>query len=201
MSTLPVLRRYFLDTEFYPADGHSHLISIGLVGEHDKGPGIYAIDRAFSAAACRHAWINTHVIAKLDDTTPRLTKKEMADAIIDYIQPAQRFEFWARNGSYDFYHLCQIFGDMGDLYARTKNERGAKYTDFRDIDEVRRAAGHVRLPKQPEEQAHIAINDARWDRDQFAEIERLAAVARARPKALFSAVINGIKATLKGPQL
>lgn len=197
----PSLRRYFLDTEFYPADGHSHLISLGLIGEHDKGPGLYAVDSAFNAAACKHEWINTHVVSKLDDAAPRMTKAQMADAIVAYVEPARRIEFWARNGSYDMYHLCQVFGDMGDLYRRMKEERGAKYTDFRDIDEVRRMAGNVRLPKQPETQTHVSINDARWDRDQFAETERLAAIARVRPAALWHAVLAGIKAAAKGPQL
>jgi hypothetical protein len=196
---METLRRYFIDTEFYPdADGHSHLISTGLIAEDDKGPGFYAIAAEFNAAACTHPWINEHVVAKLDPAALHLDRAQMADAIIDYITPADNIEFWARNGSYDFYHLCQNFNTMDGLLDRLAAERNVKRAYFRDINEVLRAAGNPKLPKAPVDTAHISIVDATWDRDRFPEIERLAALHQARPVQLIQTLKVGFRAWLQG---
>jgi hypothetical protein len=195
------LRRYFLDTEFYPdADGHSHVISIGLIEEKDKGRGFYAIASEFNEAACTNDWVNEHVVAKLRDHTPRLSRKEMAEELVAYIKPAEKIEFWARNGSYDFYHLCQTFKTMDGFFKRLNDDRGAKRVYFRDINEILRVAGNPKLPKAPDDTAHIAIVDATWDRDRFAEIERLAALNSARPLKLLETAVKGLRCWMRGPE-
>lgn len=174
-------RRYFLDTEFFQDESRdSRLISIGIIAEDDAGAGFYAISSAFNAkAAARVPWVRDHVLAKLDPKHPRLAPEAIADGVIDYIRAHPRIEFWARNGSFDFYQLCQIFArDDQPSSMLVMNERlrqkGCKDIDLRDIDEVRRIAGHPKMPKAPEAEQHISINDARWDRDQFPDYARIA---------------------------
>ena len=197
---METLRRYFIDTEFYPdADGHSHPISFGLIAQDDKGPGLYAIAAEFNKAACTHQWVNLHVIPKLDDKAPRLSRPQMADALTNYLNPAETIEFWARNGSYDFYHLCQIYGSMGHLFDRLDKQLGIKKVIFRDINELHRQAGNPDLPKPPDDLAHISIVDATWDRDLFRELERRAALHSVRPAQIARTITTGIRAWLKGP--
>ncbi len=194
------LRRYFLDTEFYPdADGHSHPISYGLIAEHDRGSGFYAIAAEFNKAACTNAWINEHVVAKLDDNVPCLARPQMVDGLTAYMQPAKTMEFWARNGSYDFYHLCQTYGSMGLLLDRLKKEHGVEKVVFRDMNELHRQAGWPKLPKAPDDMAHISIVDATWDRDLFPELQRLAALHSVRPSQIIRTIGTGLRAWLKGP--
>ncbi len=169
------LRRYFLDTEFFQTpELDSRLISLGVIAEDDAGTGLYEISSAFNEQAAAHTpWIKTHVLDRLDPAKVRITPAEIADRVVDYIQPAKRIEFWASQGSYDFYQLCQVFACAGAPSAmhvmRTRlATKGVERIAFREYNELKKLAGDPSgLPKIPDALAHVCINDARWDRDEF----------------------------------
>lgn len=177
------LRRFSLDTEFYPHTDmlprllhklglaaapvvDSRLISLGIVDvDQPEDTGFYGISTQFNRRVAAHdAWIGEHVLSKLDRNGPWMSRADLLAGMMAYIPkadaPDQTIEFWALNGSYDNYHLCQLFGDMGRLYDRMKEEKGYAKAIFRDLHELRRVAGVVELPAQPLETLHCAIDDA-----------------------------------------
>ena len=176
-------RRLSLDTEFHPHTAllprllhkagiapapvvDSRLISLGVVDvDLPTDTGFYGISTHFNKrVAAFDAWIAEHVLTKLDADGPWMSRKDIRDQLMAYIPPAedskQMLEFWALNGAYDTYHLCQLFGDMGVLYREIKEEKGYAKVLFRDVLELRRAAGFPELPLQPLDTLHCAIDDA-----------------------------------------
>ncbi len=160
---------YFHDSEFVDASAPFAIdfISIGIV-PLDGGPDYYGISSEFNqiAAAQTNPWLKDNVLAKLPLASGRKTVKAIAADILAFLRPAREIELWAKNGAYDAYGFCQIFGGMNAMRAALK-ERGIDKVTFRDIDELRRAAGDPRLPGEPAATAHIAIEDARWDRSLY----------------------------------
>ena len=92
---------------------------------------------------------------------------EIRAALMNFFEPAFEQEFWAKNGCYDHYILCRVFGGMGRFRDIMKAEKGTERITFRDTNEVRRQRPNISLPMQPEREKHIAINDARYEREIY----------------------------------
>ncbi len=175
----PAIRRYFFDTEFNDAIGQFEVdfISIGIVDE--KGGEYYGISNEFNlAAASSREWIKENVIDKLDDPSTWKNIEEIRQGVLDMIEPADTIEFWAKNGSYDNVLLCQLFGGMGELRRVLREEKGIRKVAFRDIHELKRMVDYEE-PAMEEKDKHIAINDARNERDRFKAAQ--AARSKAEP--------------------
>lgn len=160
----PKLRRYFFDTEFRdePEKFRCELVSIGILNE--KGREYYGISNEFNLKAAKEQpWLKTHVIDKLDDPATWKSVAEIRQGVLDMFEPAQKVELWARNGSHDNVLICQLFGGMGEFFDLLKKEKNIDRVEFRDINELKRSAGKNRfkMPRLPDAEAHIAINDAR----------------------------------------
>jgi len=162
----PALLRYFFDTEFLddPYNFSCELVSIGILNE--KGQEYYGISKEFNLqAAKKEPWIKEHVIDKLDPQNTWDSVEDIRQGVLDLFEPAEKVELWARNGSYDNVLICQLFGGMGEFFKTLKEEKGIDRVEFRDINELKREAGKqkLRLPRLPDAEAHISINDARHE--------------------------------------
>jgi hypothetical protein len=170
ITTKPRRLRYCFDTEFVdgPEPFAIDFFSIGIAPENFNGPSYYGVSNAFNeAAAIQHVpWLQDNVIAKLPPMSARKSPDVIRDDILKYLRPAKTLELWAKNGAYDQFALCKLFGTMND-FNRELKKAGIEQVIFRDINELVRAAGFPQLPKEPEASAHIAVKDAEWDRYLF----------------------------------
>jgi len=181
----PAVRRYFFDTEFHdnPSDFSCELVSIGILNE--KGREYYGISKEFNLhAAKQEPWLKEHVIDKLDDAKTWQSIADIRQGVLDMFEPADKVELWARNGSYDNVLICQLFGGMGEFFETLKNEKGIGHIEFRDINELKREAGNqgLRLPRLPDDEAHIAINDARNELKCYNFLKQLKKKAAETPE-------------------
>jgi hypothetical protein len=178
----PELRRYFFDTEFI--DTHdagsftTGFISIGIVNEAGTKE-YHGVNLALDIVrATQNKWVNEHVMKKLPPVKEWEDISVIRKKILDTIEPAQKIELWAKNGTYDNYILCRIFGGMGNLFETLKREKGIEKVEFRDGNELRRAYGKPKIPYQPAETQHHALHDAKYERTVFAYYSQLAEKAR-----------------------
>lgn len=164
----PLKLRYFLDTEFWDkeiVDFQVELISIAMISEDNRE--FYGISEDFDPNGCDDYWLNEHVIAKLPPQEEWVSLTLIQKGLLDLIQPAETVEFWARNGFYDHFILSKLFGGLGALKCRLKEEKGIDKLIFRDTHELRRMFGESGLPELSEEEMHSAINDVRHEKGEF----------------------------------
>ncbi len=166
----PAVKRYFLDTEFCDAGGAGfgiQFISIGLVDE-DDGRAFYAVYDSIDVEEMAAAvpWLKQNVLEKLPPKEQWQSLDQIRQGVLDFIEPAEKIEFWTTNGSYDNYILCRLFGGMGKFTGILQKHKGAQRVDFRDLLELRREFGKAAIPDMPEAKKHIAVEDARHDRDK-----------------------------------
>ena len=164
----PTKLRYFLDTEFWDkeiVDFQVELISIAMISEDNQE--FYGVSQDFDPTSCDDYWLNQHVIAKLPPREEWISMLDIQKGLLDLIGSADHVEFWARNGFYDHFILCKLFGGLGMLKNRLKEEKGVQKLIFRDTHELRRMFGESGLPELPEEEMHSAINDVRHEKAEF----------------------------------
>ena len=174
--------RYFLDTEFYdlPAEGFAvELISLALVSEDNRE--FYGVNQDFDEENCPHQWLQDHVIPKLPPQSDRISIQEIRQGVLDMIEPAETVEIWAKNGAYDDFILCRLFGGMGPLRRILEAEKGVKNLVFRDTNELRRIFGESSVPAMPEQEKHDALLDARHEKQEFEDWQKKAALNKRRP--------------------
>lgn len=146
--------RLSLDEEFNDHIDLGHfsavdLISIGLVNVDDPNDnGFYAVSSEFNRKAAEaHDFLNEQVLSKLHIMDQHKSRdysiEEISTNIKIYLKSqieknpkAEKVEFWAKNGSYDHYLLCRLFGGMHAVYD-FMNENGVKKTKFRDLNELK----------------------------------------------------------------
>lgn len=171
MTQQQAIRRYFFDCEFNenrPTDGTKlydiDFISIGIVSE--DGEAYYAINEDCDPEeAAKHPWLAEHVVPKL--TTSKKAWRNISQIrqdLTDFIRPAKRVEFWARNNSYDVVTLCRLFGTMQNMNEVLK-AKGVEKVVFRDINEFKYdpTLDWSKLPKKDDDKAHGADYDAGFE--------------------------------------
>lgn len=147
--------KYWLDTEFVDNGDTIDLISLGMVSE--DGREFHAVSNEFDEAKARAIpWIRDNVLDKLAGL-PRISRADMAQALLKFIGPDRTPEFWAYNAAYDHVALCQLFGGMMKL--RQHFDRA----DFFDVKQLHHSAGKPPLPPHGPD-AHHALADAKWDK-------------------------------------
>jgi hypothetical protein len=149
-----------LDTEFYEDGKTIDLISIGLV--HEDGSELYLESaEADLERAAADPWMAKNVLPHL--TGERVTRAQIREEILRFVGPSP--EFWAYYADYDWVVLCQLFGRMVDL------PQGWPMFCM-DLKQEATRLG-VPLPPAPAGE-HNALEDARWVRLAYQELEPLA---------------------------
>ncbi len=161
-------RRFFFDCEFIEEPGFLELISIGVVSM-DGEKEFYAcnldadLDRASD-------WVKENVIGQLPSRSEAMwmSKKAIAEKLLDFLKPSEEnpIETWGYYADYDHVVLCWLFGRMIDLPAGMP-----MFT--RDLKQVAFHLGNPRLPVQKKGK-HDALADARWNREVYKFLERVA---------------------------
>jgi hypothetical protein len=183
---LQPIRRYFFDCEFNenrPRTGKSmydiDFISIGMISE--DGEAFYAINKDCDVKeAAKHPWLAEHVVGKLPPKAVWKDIEEIHSGLRDYLRPALKLEFWARNNSYDVVTLCRIFGTMQALKSELE-AKGVQDIEFRDINEFKHHddVDFRYLPRKAENRAHAADYDAEFERALYRKIMQMKKDAKA----------------------
>ena len=160
------MRRYFYDTEFIEYPNTIDLISIGVIGE--DGQGFYAVSKEFDER-CANPWVKENVLIHLPEKSHRITKKEIAEKLLDFLKPSKLrpIELWGYYSAYDHVALCWLFGAMIDL-----PEGMPMYT--RDIKQLCDSLGNPKLPEQLGTE-HNAFADALWNMKAYKFLRKEAA--------------------------
>lgn len=193
---------FFFDTEFIegftkPKNGEKSrhfidLISIGIKAAN--GNEYYAISSEFDPNDADE-WVKENVIAKLDDKTPRLSNKEIAEEILHFVyangygrEYAQNhalvtddfakehpIKFYSYYADYDWVLMCSLFGKMINL------PKGFPMFCL-DIKQMMEEAGYDKAWKnehcpEPEGEHHARV-DARWHKKLYDTIIRLTPMFR-----------------------
>ncbi|MAH04419.1 MAG: hypothetical protein ACTHPO_07405 [Alphaproteobacteria bacterium] len=163
------LKRYFFDTEFLDpsADGFAiEFISLGIVAEDNRD--FYGVYEGLDEQAClKSAWVKANVMAKLPEKSKWVGLDDMRRGIIDLIEPCDKVEFWAKNGTYDFYIMCRLFGGLSGLRDTLLQEKGIQNVRFCDSNDLRRELGYPQLPDADEADKHDALFDAQLEKIQY----------------------------------
>lgn len=170
---MPDIIRLSLDTEFNeqnlpPVKAFGvDFISIGLTNIDRDHENFYAVSRQFNEKAARsNVFVNEAVLPKLEGEK-RLFVRDIAENLRSYIQrqkeitpEAEKIEFWSKNGTYDEFILCRLFGGMNKLYEFA-NGIEVKKTKFRDLDELKYPSfSQNPKPEGDEDKLHHALYDA-----------------------------------------
>jgi 3'-5' exoribonuclease-like protein len=152
---------YFFDTEFIEDGSMIDLISIGIVAD---GRELYAcnqearLDRA-------NDWVRANVLPKLPPYGDKawMRREQIKEELLQFTKVTQASltpEFWAYYCSYDWVALCQLFGKMIDL---------PKHFPMwcRDLKQLSMDVGDPKHPKQREDKAHNALEDARYAQELY----------------------------------
>lgn len=159
--------RWFFDTEFHEDGRIIDLISIALINETgDKV--YYAVSNEWDPSRCNE-FVQQHVLPKLPKHDLWRSRKKIAAEVKELLlADGDKPELWAYFADYDWVALCQLYGKMIDLpkgfpfWCRDLKQ----LMEFHDIKKDK-------LPKQPEDQEHDALLDAKWVRDGYLYIKAL----------------------------
>jgi|SRR5580692_716827 hypothetical protein len=168
--------KYFFDTEFIEDGSTIDLISFGIVAE--DGRELYAcnqearLDRA-------NDWVRANVLPKLPPYGDKawMRRDQIRDELlaltgawpsswpirssVDLVDNVDRdVQFFAYYADYDWVALCQLFGRMIDL---------PKHFPMwcRDLKQLSMDVGDPKHPKQREDKAHNALEDARYAQELY----------------------------------
>lgn len=188
---MPETIRLSLDTEFNeqnlpPVKKFGvDFISIGLTNIDREFEDYYAVSRHFNEKAAQsNSFVNEQVLPKLKGAR-RQNAARIGDGIREYLArqaeitpDADKIEFWSKNGTYDEFILCRLFGGMNKLYDFT-NGLDIRRTKFRDLDELK----YPPLPRNPKPQGekaklHHALYDAQIQADVIRWVESEARLFR-----------------------
>lgn len=165
----PTVKNYFFDTEFYDSseDGFSiEFISLGIVNEKNKE--YYGVHDAFNyAATATCPWMQNNVLKKLPPKDQWVNLDHVRQGILDTLETSETAQFWAKNGTYDFYILCRLFGGLSGLRDTLYKEKGISKVEFCDTNHLRRDLGYPKTPELAEEDKHDAIVDARHEKVEY----------------------------------
>jgi hypothetical protein len=150
--------KIFFDTEFIEDGKTIDLISIGLIRE--DGRRFYAENSECDRDRASD-WVKTNVFPHLSDGQSLMTRKEIAEAVVDFA--GEKPEFWAYYADYDWVVLCQLFGTMMDL------PKGWPMFCL-DVKQMCVQKGNPRLPAQNSVE-HAALADAVWTKEAFEFLE------------------------------
>lgn len=157
------MTRYFIDTEF-GEDGHTiDLISIALVREDGHELYLCSTEARLDRV---NDWVRANVLPKLPpyDSPLWRSRPQIRSAVNQFIGSGVP-EFWGSYCDYDWVVFCQLFGRMIDLPSHWP-----KYC--RDLKQWSDDLGDPPRMKQLRE--HDALEDARWNRDRYIQLDALA---------------------------
>lgn len=163
IKTSPKVKKIFFDTEFVDTGSGIMPISIGMVDEnYQEYYAIFDYDEKKITP-----WVAENVIPRLEVegfSAERKIRRDIMYEILGFIGNAYIPKFYAYFASHDWVMLCDIFGGMMKLPS-----------DYpmivRDLKYASMMLGINMY--QPEDDAHNALDDARWLRDQYNRIHHI----------------------------
>jgi hypothetical protein len=156
--------QFFLDTEFIEDGTTIDLLSIALV--HESGETLYLVSSEVDFREAS-AWVKTNVLPDImSEANGMHTRIEIRDKVLSFVdkhRAGQKPEFWGYYADYDWVAFCQLFGKMIDL-----PKGWPMYC--RDLKQLCDDLGNPKLPKN---NAHHALSDARWIKEQYGALIKL----------------------------
>lgn len=165
--------RYWFDCEFIERGPEYSitLLSLGMVAE--DGRELY-VEQDVDAWEIAHPWVREHVLPQLKQPGALVLRRPVIATLVEeFCDPTLygKPEFWAYYADYDWVVFCQLFGTMMDLpkgwpmYCRDLKQR---------VDALEVATNSIiRLPEQGKGEHH-ALADAKWNREAYDFLDRLA---------------------------
>jgi hypothetical protein len=159
--------KYWIDTEFIAKPYTIDLISIGIVAENG---------REFYAESSEVDWSKANLWT-LQNVRPQLSgdgmkREQIGNQLRLFTDGDEHPVFWGYFPAYDWVGFNLLFGGMDDLPFH--------YPQLcLDIKQWAIELGNPELPRQ-ESTPHHALHDARWTRDAWAFLARLAPAAAER---------------------
>jgi hypothetical protein len=160
--------RWFLDTEFDENGTTIKLISIALVSA--RGEEYYRVlSDGWRPEDC-NTWVQENVLTRLPpQQSGKWASRQQVASDIQFLllKGGAVPEIWGYFADYDWVVLCQLFGRMVDLpkgfpmYCRDLKQEMSRRNLSRDL-----------FPKN--EGAHDALEDARWIRNAYVAMGRMA---------------------------
>jgi len=151
--------RFFFDTEFLESSGTGRsliqVISVGIVA--DDGRELYLESSQFDWEQEMDPWLRENVKPHLlgPGHPSWCTPEEMARQVKDFAGADP--EFWAYVGAYDWIALISLFGILID-----RPDGWPIYCHDLKQEIERRGLKKADMPAQ-DNQAHFAVDDARWN--------------------------------------
>lgn len=150
-----MIRRYYLDTEFYEDGSTIDLISIGVVCE--DGRELYAVSQDAQLHRVSD-WVRANVLPHLPNYGSKawMPRATIAERLRTFIRgDGETPEIWAYYADYDWVAVAQLFGTMMNLPKH--------FPMFAmDLKQLAESRGDPSLPPQATGE-HNAIEDARWN--------------------------------------
>jgi hypothetical protein len=149
--------KYFFDTEFIEDGKTIDLLSIGIVAEDGRELYMRNTEADLDKAS---NWVISNVFPSLEVGSLGIkhgkwySREAISTAILEFVGPDKKPEFWAYYADYDWVVLCQLFGRMIDL-----PKGWPMYC--RDVKQLCDLIGNPKLPEQTSKKHH-ALEDARW---------------------------------------
>lgn len=163
-----MLRKLAIDWEFseVPNSTKIHEISLGMCD--DQGEKFYAI---FDGDHSRYSdkWLQDNVVAKLDANMPWLPREQIRRDALDFIFKdgvPDKIEFWSdQDSGGDQYLLTRLLSKDGLFFIKDFKDQGVKRIEFPSVWSYYTQLGRPEprrdwLTHVPENEAHIAVNDA-----------------------------------------
>lgn len=204
---MSIEKRFALDWEFQK-DGFARMpISVGLVS--DTGKKFYAIFTDFDSSTAE-PFVEKEVLPRLYAVDEDIEifvgdTNEVASALLEFIAPEEGKDilFYADQGGDDFTLLNMLIGGESGFAPKAIRELGGKYTDYRNVRDLRRSMEVKSFPEDirrpPKEKSHIAIYDAETVMKQLLWLDNVQQERNA--KAARELTLNISHAYLAGPEL
>lgn len=153
---------WFIDTEFDENGKTIELISIALVSE--DGREYHAVSSEFDPEACND-WVKANVLPRLP-LKGRKTRAEIKTEVAALLLAGGvKPKIWGYYADYDWVVFCQLFGRMVDL------PDGMPMLCHDIVQEMSRL-GVKRADLPANDGAHDALEDARWIKATWSQLNR-----------------------------
>lgn len=158
--------RYFLDCEFNDRVGSIDLLSIGIICEDER---YFYGENSQADLSTVNYWVRENVLPYIGHHM--MTYDELRAGVLKLIGKDREPELWAYNGAWDW--ILFVWLTYGQLTNMPKGWR-KRHFELQELmlraDELGYSLGDI--PNQTG-QAHLAIADARWNKELFEYLQTL----------------------------
>jgi len=154
--------RYYLDTEFDETEDRLVLLSLALRAA--DGRELYLVSSDFSTATC-NPWVQANVLPHLYDVPANHVgpKDTLAEKIELFLCHDGCPEFWGYYCAYDWFLFCRLWGGMLRMPSRFPKV----CYDLKQLVDTLLPGVAFKADNPPEQPAHNALADVRWNERLF----------------------------------